>query len=124
MAGAEELVRVDGDILFMHAQYVRYRQEWDAFEFILLHQLVHDKRSGATYAVQAGSGMGTLISCDACDVCLYHRAEKHWAANQDIQAKYHIKLYLRYRDDIFILARDSLSAHRFIKGFRELLSGS
>jgi hypothetical protein len=34
MAGAEELVRVDGDILFMHAQYVRYRQEWDAFEFI------------------------------------------------------------------------------------------
>jgi len=34
MAGAEELVKVDSDILFMHTQYQRFRGEWDAFEFI------------------------------------------------------------------------------------------
>jgi hypothetical protein len=34
MAGAEELVRVDSDILFMYGQYTRFRGEWDQFEFI------------------------------------------------------------------------------------------
>ena len=34
MAGAQELVRVDADILFMHSQFDKFRKEWDGFEFI------------------------------------------------------------------------------------------
>ena len=34
MAGAEELVKVDADIMFMHSQYEKYKKEWDQFAFI------------------------------------------------------------------------------------------
>jgi hypothetical protein len=34
LAGAEELVRVDSDILFMHGQFEKYSAEWTQFEFI------------------------------------------------------------------------------------------
>ena len=96
----------------------------EAFEFVLQHQLVIDKRTGTTYAVTAGSGMGTLVSCDACDTCLYHRAEQPWATRSDIMADHGIKLYVRYRDDIFIVATSGPLVWQYIRGFRERLRGA
>ena len=74
----------------------------EALEFLLFEQYVRDGTTGALYQVTKGSGMGTSFSSDLCDLALYQLAEQY-IVNADTFASLKIKMWLRYRDDIFVV---------------------
>ena len=54
--------------------------------------------------VKIGTGMGQIQSGDLSDMCLYNIAEKGWASLNRVKNRHGIACYIRYRDDIIILA--------------------
>ena len=95
-----------------------------AWESVLQHQVVVDKSTGANYAVLTGSGMGTLTSCDACDLAFYFRCERNFAIDPAVMRRHSIKLYIRYRDDIFVIAKSSRESEIWLSGIKSLLNGT
>ena len=65
--------------------------------------------------VVRGSGVGTSISSDVCDLALFELAEKHLLFPDNL-ARLGVKTWLRYRDDILVVGR--------IEGVKELIRHS
>jgi hypothetical protein len=95
----------------------------NATKCILEHQVVWDPMTGRYYHVSAGSGMGTLLSCELCDMAYYNRVERV-ALARDTVAKFGLKAYCRYRDDVFAIFPSSDMAREWLKLYRSLLSGA
>ena len=68
--------------------------------FILQSQFVQSANPDGLYKVIKGSGMGTEISGDLCDLVFVNLVE-HDLLKPDSLNYYCISTWLRYRDDIF-----------------------
>lgn len=79
----------------------------EALEHILLTQFVQIKSKSDTRVFQViqGSGMGRIASGAIADKAFWLLCEKDWAARLDVQERHGVKLYIRYRDDILIIAK-------------------
>ena len=64
------------------------------------------------WEVVVGSGMGIGCSGDVSDLALAIMAEISYALDPRVQAKYEIDLYVRFRDDIFIIIGGTPSLRR------------
>ena len=67
-------------------------------------------RRRITKCVCVGSGMGTQMSAELCDYAYYLLVERHFVDSLDALG---IMCYLRYRADIFILAKSYEHLKRF-----------
>jgi len=64
------------------------------------------------YRVKVGSGMGSQISSDLCDISFYWLAESHFICDSALQ-RHGVKVWLRYRDDIFSIIDSAVNAQAF-----------
>ncbi len=51
-----------------------------------------------------GSGMGLVHSSAVCDACLYTLAERPWACREELLREFGVKMFVRFRDDVFAIA--------------------
>ena len=71
------------------------------------------------FTVEVGSGMGMMLSGDISDAALYWMAEKSFALDVQVQEKYSIYKYLRYKVDILlIIGGSSQSRREFFEEFK------
>ena len=56
------------------------------------------------WRVVEGSGQGLLHSGDVADVALYVKSEASWATVDNVKKQHNIIDYMRYRDDVLIIA--------------------
>ena len=76
----------------------------DALWFLLGEQHIEcDVLHGRMWKVTRGSGMGLLFSSDLADTAYLMSVELDGLASHRYRVKHGVKLYLRYRDDIFII---------------------
>ena len=99
----------------------------DAFrkllQFIMGNQFVSIDLSDRIWKVIVGSGMGIGCSGDVSDLAFAIMAEVGYAVDLDVQAKYEIDLYVRFRDDIFIIIGGTKESRReFLDEFRRRTS--
>ena len=66
--------------------------------------------------------MGTEISSDFCDIVLYRVAEKQLLTPENLRA-FQIRIFLRFRDDIFIVAGCRNLFRQFFDQFRRCIAG-
>ena len=94
----------------------------DSIEFLLQEQYIHVATSNTLYRVIKGSGMGTQISSDLCDLAFFQLVESHTCTIDNLR-QFGIKTWLRYRDDIFLVASDMHLLQQFFCMLRAALSG-
>lgn len=74
---------------------------------------------GRLWYVVKGTGMGLSHSGEFADAAFYTVAERAWAVNRTVQETYGCKLYLRFKDDIFMIFRNNFPLiRRWISEFR------
>ena len=73
-------------------------------DHILKSQIVTDGFSDKYFRVNIGSGMGLTCSGELSDGAFCNLAEKDFATNPEIQARYGILFYARFKDDGIIIA--------------------
>ena len=88
---------------------------YDIAFLLLSNQFVEDKTHHNMYKVHKGSGMGLPHSGAVAESALLAGAEL--ALIRDLAA-YHVDLYLRFKDDIFILFDDMPHLRRFVTKLR------
>lgn len=78
----------------------------DAVAFLLPSQFVKARGEGASRAhpVKVCSGMGVICSGEISDIVLYLLVERDYVLDPYVIQKYQIKLYLRFRDDLLMIA--------------------
>lgn len=83
------------------------QQLFNLIEFLLCNQFVASESSlGGSHTfhkVLTGTGMGRIHSGDLTDMVFYLLAEADFALRADIQAKYSVRSFVRYTDDIFVV---------------------
>jgi hypothetical protein len=94
----------------------------NAIQFLLSEQYVHVGMTNRLYKVIKGSGMGTQISSDLCDLAFFQLVESETCSKENLR-KYGIKTWLRYRDDVFLVAFDVHLLQRFFCVLRAALNG-
>ena len=112
----DKLVRLDVDDFYMQGKHDLLVQKsfctqngparrWleEALDFLLSNQYVRSNDLGATFRVNCGSGMESQASGQVSDVVFYELCEKSWACERSVQKKYHVRCWLRYRDDIMLV---------------------
>ena len=88
----------------------------DMATFILGSQYVSvPLECGSAWHVKTGSGMGLSCSGDLSNLTFWERAERGFTDSPDIRTKFMIFEYLRFYDDIFIVARDGGGWKDFLK---------
>jgi len=98
---------------------VQFAQSFrELIECLLSHQVV--QHGGDLFAVGVGSGMGMVSSGDIRDASLYSRLEKPNMLKPEMQRKFQIRYYGRFKDDIFVIAWASLED--LTSMFREMRS--
>ena len=86
-----------------------------AMWFLLYHQYVQSPfLPGRVWKVQHGSGQGLIHSGDVTDLTYYCVVEKNLITPESLNL-HAIKLYIRFRDDIFIIASESTKMWTFAK---------
>ena len=76
-------------------------------EFILANQFVHEEHFPEVVRVIKGGGMGLPSSGEISDMCLYSLCEKIWATQASVQNLHGILLYVRFKDDMFMIVDES-----------------
>ena len=116
-----DLVKLCSDQIDIHIQSA-FR---NLLGFIIGKQFVSIDESDQIYKVLVGSGMGIGCSGDVSDLALAVLAELNFALDPEVQAKFEMDLYVRFRDDIFIILGGSPELRReFIDEFRKRTSFS
>ena len=87
-------------------------------EFLLDNQYV---KSGALlerlWKVEEGSGMGLAHSGDLCDAALDSLAES-WSTDPVVLREHGVRLYVRFRDDIFFIGSDRRLSVSYVQELR------
>jgi hypothetical protein len=85
------------------------RVDWvrDTLEHVLFFQYVIWNEQ--VYQVTRGSGMGARHSSTVSDLAFYNIVEKHVLGSPGIT------LYVRYRDDLLVVAENDMCANQFMK---------
>lgn len=95
----------------------------DALDFLIYEQFIKSRYlPGRTWRVVTGSGMGLTHSSAVVDSCLFTLAEKDWAARADVQVAHGVKMFVRIRDDIFIVTSDLAKFRVFFAKYQQLAS--
>ncbi|OLP74144.1 hypothetical protein AK812_SmicGene46403, partial [Symbiodinium microadriaticum] len=81
----------------------------DVIGFLLSHQYVRSHLfTDQVWRVLVGAGMGLNFSGDLCDAAFYSMSESWFVHNQGLRDQTGILLYVRFRDDVFMILRDGL----------------
>ena len=72
--------------------------------FLLGHQYVTVKGTRRLWRVLEGTGMGLIHSGELADLAFYHDFEKPILQNQFVIDSLWIQLYVRFKDDLFIIS--------------------
>ena len=94
---------------FPHLQASQQNACEQAAQQILENQYVYNSHTHHTYHVRKGAGMGLILAGETADSCFWRFGEKSFAALSDVQQAHGILGYMRYRDDILIVARPKSS---------------
>ena len=87
-------------------------------EFLLCHQYVICRAlPGRLWQVEEGSGMGLAHSGDLCDAALDSLAET-WSTDPVVLREHGIRLYVRFRDDIFFIGSDRRLSVSYVQELR------
>ena len=87
-------------------------------EFLLDNQYVKSRAlPGRLWKVEEGSGMGLAHSGDLCDAALDSLAET-WSTDPVVLREHGIRLYVRFRDDIFFIGSDRRLSVSFVQELR------
>eukprot|EP00974_Lingulodinium_polyedra_P125196 11193593-Lingulodinium_polyedra.AAC.1 len=94
----------------------------DVARYLLQHQYVQSKRlKGRLFRVTQGSGMGLIHSSSIADMALAVLGEIEFAADEKTKEKFEIFQYMRFEDDIFILATHRAKARAYIHHLQDLI---
>ena len=82
----------------------------EAVYFLLAHQYIESKLlPGRCWVTKIGSGMGLRHSGAIADLAFAMLAELPWALKPYNLSAYGIKTYMRFKDDIFVVANDKIN---------------
>ena len=109
------------DNCFKHHDQPQQSAGRAALRLFLSHQGVQDSESGRCYLVTVGSGMGCAPSSDACDATFFELAESPWACSRLVQQRHSVRVWLRYRDDVFVVYDCPRLFRAFLVGIRQRL---
>lgn len=90
--------------------------------FLLSHQYVRSHLfTDQVWRVLVGAGMGLNFSGDLCDAAFFSMSEAWFVHNQGLRDQTGILLYVRFRDDVFMILRDGLHTAfcEFMERWRE-----
>ena len=74
-------------------------------DFLTFEQFIQSKYlPNRLWRVVKGSGMGLVHSSAVCDACLYTLAERPWACREEVLREFGVKMFVRFRDDVFAVA--------------------
>jgi len=77
----------------------------DLLHHVLFYQYVRDTRTGNTFQILKGAGMGMSFSGALADKCYLELCERPWLLRPNVMAAFGVQRYVRYRDDsIFIVS--------------------
>ena len=65
-----------------------------------------------------GAGMGLRFAGPTADAAFWSSAERTWGANAEAQKAHGIRLYTRFRDDMFIIGTCRAGTRKFITGLK------
>ena len=128
------LVRIDMEDFYMAPSFQKLSEHSglvdvdecyvQALNFVLENQFVSVVVDGFKHHFQLlkGSGMGTEISGDLCDSVLFWLSECK-LLTPDSLSMYSIRSFLRFRDDVFIVAGDRSLFRDFFRAFRSSIDG-
>ena len=95
----------------------------DVVLWLLTHQfIVSPVLDDEFYRVVQGSGMGLQISGPVSDLSFLEVAERVWATCPRIMGAHGIRHYVRFKDDIFVIASDRTLTRTWYAQFRKLAS--
>ena len=81
-------------------------------DFLIFEQFIQSKYlPNRLWRVVKGSGMGLVHSSAVSDACLYTLAERPWACRVEVLREFGVKMFVRFRDDIFAVAADLKKNH-------------
>eukprot|EP00974_Lingulodinium_polyedra_P121785 11180267-Lingulodinium_polyedra.AAC.1 len=121
MSGNSEILAEAAAEIFNDENKKRKALYTEIAKFLVLRQTVRSEfLPEREWKVLCGSGMGLPHSADLCDSALYIIAEKNFAAKENIQRAYKIKLFVRFRDDVLIIGSDKALLKEFYWKYREL----
>ena len=87
----------------------RRRVYENALMWVLTNQFITSKAiddPDMVFQVTRGSGMGLQPSGPVTDAAFYSLAEENWACCPTVAQAYGIRAYVRFKDDIFVVASD------------------
>ena len=85
----------------------------ESLVFILTHQYVFCPLTGTTHLVTKGSGQGMRMSGDLADMVFNQLVEKPYASKEVVRRVHGIHSYIRYRDDILLIASGEALSRRY-----------
>ena len=74
---------------------------------------------GQVYRVARGSGMGTVLSGELCDIVFFYLVGKNYISTERFMRFHKIRMWLRYRDDLLVLYTDTMLAKKFVDFIRK-----
>ena len=103
MSGTADDMSTGAAMIFPSCKRRVYR---DVLMWLLGSQYIQsDYLPGRVWCVTKGTGMGQQASGPVADAAYYTRCEADFAVNDEVKKKYEIKEYVRFKDDIFVLAK-------------------
>ena len=92
----------------------------EAVYFLLAHQYIESKLlPGRCWVTKIGSGMGLRHSGAIADLAFAMLAELPWALKPYNLSAYGIKTYMRFKDDIFVVANDKIKLREWYWRLRD-----
>lgn len=76
------------------------RQVNSLFKFSLFSQ--YEKWKDQIFQVMQGTGMGLIHSGDMADLIFAKLCEENWILDKDVQSRFPIRGYFRYKDDLIV----------------------
>ena len=112
----------------LHSQFLEYSSslvepKWRTFyrtilRYVLDSQYVEvDQFEGRLWKVLKGAGMGLGFSGELCDATFFATVEKGVVDCPDILKRHSVELFVRYKDDIFLLHSGDTQSLRDFVGF-------
>lgn len=90
-----------------------------ALAFLLSHQYLESEwLKGRVWHVRRGNGMGWRVSGPVADAALYVAGEKSWAARNSILCQHGLSDYVRFRDDILVIAKEFQGLFEWFSEFK------
>ena len=105
------------DLIYPVSSHCRTKALTESLDTVLSNQFVFLQETNTLYKVLKGSGMGGQVSSDLCDFAFHRHVESTHLSEASMQ-EHKIKIWLRYRDDIFLIGSFPRLAQKLISEIR------